>query len=68
MRVTQVYELRTARDVLRFCRALVKLKSEAPRSLTFTVAVTAEQAVQVVQPKGMKVNGSYLERSLERIG
>jgi len=68
MRVTQVHELKTARDVLRFCRTLVRLKNESPRSLTFTVAVTAEQQVKVVRPTGRKVNGNYLEDTLERLG
>jgi len=50
MKTTKILVLNTLADVIGFCSMLVKLKKEAPGSLRFMVAVTAEQNTTICQP------------------
>lgn len=50
MKTTKILELNTVKDVVEFCNAIVALKKEAPGSLRFTVAITAEQDTAICQP------------------
>lgn len=43
---TEIFVLKSVKDVMVFCRRLFQLKREAPWSLLLTVAVTATREVQ----------------------
>lgn len=51
---TDVYQLDTIADLLQLCRRLLSLKRLAPRSLRYTVAVTATRNVSFRGPKNAK--------------
>lgn len=49
---TEVFTLRSLRDVMVFCRRLYGMKRDAPISLQLTVAVTAQRSVEFVGLEG----------------
>lgn len=64
MKTTKVIQLNTKEDVERFCKTILRLKNQAPKSLLLTVAVTAEQDVAVEVPVNMVSNGWCVETEL----
>lgn len=67
MKVTKVLELKTAKDVEAFCLSLQKLKDEAPKSLSFVVAVTAIQDTHTIMPHGRRYINSHIESELSKL-
>ena len=55
----EVFELTTVGEVLDFCKMLLRLKKIAPRSLRYTIAVTARRTIRF---KGAEHVGSILEQ------
>jgi hypothetical protein len=47
---TEVFLLDTEQDVVEFCEHLLELKSEAPVSLKYMIALTILRSVTVVEP------------------
>jgi hypothetical protein len=68
MRETKVLELKTKKEVEQFCNLLMRLKDEAPKSLSFTVAVTVEQSTEIVIPQGASyTRAGHIERELAKL-
>jgi hypothetical protein len=71
MRTTKVIELRTVADVKQFCATLLRLKDEAPKSLTMLVAVTADQQTELVIPPELEATrmseGHHIQMELDKL-
>jgi hypothetical protein len=69
VRTTEVFELKTAEDVDRFCDLIKRLKSLAPRSLRYTVAVTADRSVTFTEgPRGERGGRRAIHSALRKAG
>ena len=56
---TIIEDLRTMKDVVAFCKRLLKLKKQGPRSVRFLVAITTDRSAVVREP----MNGKRGKRS-----
>ena len=63
-RATDVYQLDTIDQVIRFAKALVLMKEAAPASLRLRIAITAERDVEYL---GGKPASSLVNRVLDML-